>query len=87
LASSIINIRVDLDKRNELDALAAATGRSRNFLISEAIGRYLEEEAWQVGKIMQGLADADAGRVHEDDEVELEMRQIIARSRSVHVNV
>ena len=82
MPSSTINVRVDDSKRDGLDALAEATGRSRNFLICEAIARYLEDEVWQIGKIIEGLADADAGRVYEDDEVEAEMRQIIANARA-----
>jgi predicted transcriptional regulator len=85
MPSSTINIRVDATKRDRLDALAEVTGRSRNFLISEAIGRYLDDEAWQIGKIQEGLADADADRVYDADDVEMEMRQIIADARTRHV--
>ncbi len=81
MPSSTINIRVDDSKREGLDALAKATGRSRNFLVGEAIARYLEDEAWQIGKIMQGLKEADEGLGADQEEVDAEMREIIAVAR------
>jgi hypothetical protein len=34
-------------------------GRSRNHIISEALQRYLEQEAWQLEELRAGLAAAD----------------------------
>ncbi len=82
MPSSTINVRVDTEKKDRLDALAEATGRSRSLLIAEAIDRYLTEESWQIAKIQEGIADADAGRVYEDDEVQAEMLQVIAQTRA-----
>jgi predicted transcriptional regulator len=68
--------------KTQLDELAAATGRSRNHHLAEAVRRYLAEESWQVAKIRQGLVEADAGMGYEQYEVEAEMRQRVAEARA-----
>jgi predicted transcriptional regulator len=54
-------IRVDDAITRDLDALAAATERSRAWHIEQAIRRYLADEAWQVEAIREALADYRAG--------------------------
>ena len=82
MATTNIPIRIAEEYKTKLDELAAATGRSRNHHLAEAVKRYVAEESWQVAKIRQGLAEADAGMGYEQDEIEAEMRQIIAEARS-----
>tara|TARA_R110000772_G_scaffold87094_20_gene181883 strand:+ start:2559 stop:2822 length:264 start_codon:yes stop_codon:yes gene_type:complete len=53
----------------QLDALAAATDRSKSWHVQQAVEGYLEHHAWQIGHIKQGLADAKAGRVTDDEAV------------------
>ena len=62
--SAIVTVRVTPETKRRLEALAAATKRSKSFLAAEAIERFLTEEAWQVEQIERGMADADTGRVH-----------------------
>lgn len=82
MATTNIPIRIDEEYKEQLDALASATGRSRNHHLAEAVRRYLAEESWQVAKIRQGLAEADAGLGYDQDEVAAEMRQIVADARA-----
>jgi predicted transcriptional regulator len=82
VATTNIPIRIAEEYKTQLDELAKATGRSRNHHLAEAVMRYLAEESWQVAKIRQGLAEADAGLGYGQDEIEAEMRQIIADARS-----
>ena len=63
LDSQAISFRIDRDKVTRLERLAAATDRSRSWHLEQALDAYLETQAWQVGHIEQGLADAEAGRV------------------------
>ena len=49
------SIRTDADKLNELDNLAKARDRSRNFVVNEAIDRYLAEERAWADKVRAGL--------------------------------
>ncbi|MBX3484912.1 CopG family ribbon-helix-helix protein [Phenylobacterium sp.] len=62
-----ITIRTSMTE--EIDALAAAMDRSRNYIINRAIEQYLEANAWQVERIREGLAAARDGRVTPADEV------------------
>jgi predicted transcriptional regulator len=58
------------DETNKaLDDLAKATGRSKADLALVAIDEYMRLNAWQVEAIRAGLADADAGRVVDHEQV------------------
>jgi predicted transcriptional regulator len=64
-----VTARIDEDTSNRLEQLAQATERSRSWLVSDAIRRYLEEESWQVAAIEEGVRQADAGNFADDEEV------------------
>ncbi len=64
-----LNIRIADDIKNQLDALASATGRNKSFLVVEAIRGYLQQEAWQVAEIRQAIQEADAGDFAEESEI------------------
>ena len=66
-ASEPITIRTS--KVAEIDALASAMDRSRNYVVNQAIEQYLAANAWQVERIREGLAAAREGRVLPADEV------------------
>ena len=57
-----ITVRVPESVRNQLDALAKATERTRQYHALDALRQYIASEAWIVAKIQEGVADADAGR-------------------------
>ena len=57
------SVRLTDEAKAQLAALTAATGRSQSWLLSQAITRYLEEEAWQLQAIDEGLQDAEEGRL------------------------
>lgn len=65
-----ITLRIADDLKEQLEALAAATGRSKSFLAVEAIRTYLQQEAWQVAEIRQALQEADTGDFADESEVE-----------------
>jgi RHH-type rel operon transcriptional repressor/antitoxin RelB len=61
-----VSVRLDEVTLERLAAIAKATGRSRGALMSHAIERYVESEAWQVAaiqKAMDDLSRGDAGLV------------------------
>lgn len=64
-----ISIRTSEDLVGQLDAMAEATGRTRSFLINEALREYIAREAWQVAEILKALKEADAGDFATDEEV------------------
>ena len=67
--SSLVSIRTSPEMLKQFSALAEATGRSRSFLINQAMREFLEREAWQVSAIRQAVREADAGDFATDEEV------------------
>ena len=61
MATAILTLRVPEEIKAKLDKLAQATHRSKSYLAEEAIARYLDLEAWQVGEIEQAIQEADRG--------------------------
>jgi predicted transcriptional regulator len=58
-----MTIRAAKETVSELDALAVATDRSRNYLVNQALRQYLDANTWQVERIKEGIADVREGRV------------------------
>lgn len=56
-------------KVSEIDALASAMHRSRNYIVNQAIEQYLEANAWQMERITAGIEAAREGKVRPADEV------------------
>ncbi len=61
MVQTITSIRLPDELRKKIEGLARATGRSKSFLMQEAIERYVENEAWQVARIEEGIRADDAG--------------------------
>lgn len=68
-ATTTITVRLPREVKTRLDRLASATDRSKSWLASDAIARYVETEEWQIAEIEQGVRDADAGDFASADEV------------------
>ncbi len=64
-----VSSRVDKAVSDKLDMLSKETSRSRSFLISEAIKAYVEEQAWQIEAIREGVEQADQGKFATSDKV------------------
>jgi RHH-type transcriptional regulator, rel operon repressor / antitoxin RelB len=69
METSVLTLRVPTAVKDQLDKLADATHRSKSYLAGEAIRRYLELEAWQVGEIQRAIEEAEVGDFATDDEV------------------
>jgi RHH-type rel operon transcriptional repressor/antitoxin RelB len=65
-----LNLRITDDMKQQLDALAEATGRNKSFLAVEALRDYLQREAWQVAEIRQAIQEADAEDFADETEVQ-----------------
>ncbi|MDE1148514.1 MAG: ribbon-helix-helix protein, CopG family [Azospirillaceae bacterium] len=70
MASQNFSVRTEPALLAELDKLAAAQNRSRNFVVNEALERYLAEERQWVAQVQAALAEADAGDFVPDDEMD-----------------
>ncbi len=67
--SSTMTIRLDDSIKNRLEDLAAATHRTKSFLASEAIQKYIEVNEWQIQEIQAAIEEADRGEFATEKEV------------------
>jgi RHH-type rel operon transcriptional repressor/antitoxin RelB len=58
-----VSFKLETNTKQRLEALAAATRRTRTFVLEEAVNQYLNLNEWQLKSIEAGLEDAKAGRV------------------------
>jgi RHH-type transcriptional regulator, rel operon repressor / antitoxin RelB len=66
--STTLSVRIDIETKKRLEALAKRARRSKSFLAAEAIAAYVEAESWQLDEIQAGLKelDGDRGVPHKD---------------------
>jgi predicted transcriptional regulator len=62
-ATEPMTVRAGKDMIAEIDAIASATDRSRNYVVNQALRQFLDDNAWQIERIREGIAAADAGDV------------------------
>jgi predicted transcriptional regulator len=62
-STAVLTLRLDRATSQRLARLATATTRTRSRLAAEAIEKYLDDNAWQVEAIKEGLRAADDGDV------------------------
>lgn len=66
--TSTITARISAQSKERLEALAQATGRTKGFLVAQAVEEYLEAQAWQIEETMKAIEEADAGDFATDEE-------------------
>jgi len=66
---STVTARIPDETAAKLDELAKATRRSKSYLVGEALSTYLETQAWQIARIAESVAQADAKEFATDKEV------------------
>ena len=64
-----VSSRIDKAVSDQLDFLSKATSRSRSFLIGEAIKAYVQDQAWQIQAIKEGVRQADQGKFASEKKV------------------
>lgn len=64
-----VTFRLDVQKRDALDAIAASMDRDRSYVLNEAVEAYLEMRQWQIEEITNAIAEADAGDFASPEEV------------------
>ena len=66
--STLFSFRVKDELKEKLESLAEATQRSKSFLASEALERYIQDEAWQVSEMVEGARQArELGTVSDEE--------------------
>ena len=78
---SAFTVRLPDDVTEKLDALAAKLERSRSYVAAQAIGDFVEREAWQLADIEAGLREADKGDFATDAEVAATIAKYTKRKR------
>jgi len=69
MKTSPITTRLNKNTMEKLEKLSVATKRSKSFLVSEAVARYLSEEEWQILAISEGIEQAEQGLFVSDEKV------------------
>lgn len=77
--TAAFTIRLDDEMLAKLDALAADTDRSRNWIATKAIESYVELNAWQIAQIKAGIAEADRGEFATEEELDAIEAEIQAK--------
>jgi predicted transcriptional regulator len=67
--SKILSVRLSPALKTQLDRIAVALDRPRNWVVNRALEDYAAAQAWQIKEIRRGLAAADAGDFAKPDEV------------------
>ncbi|MFI8222840.1 CopG family ribbon-helix-helix protein [Pseudomonas sp. NPDC085632] len=66
---SLMSLRIPDEIAETLANLAKATGRTKSYLVVDALRVYLAREAWQVEEIQKALKEADADDFASDEDV------------------
>lgn len=67
--STTLTIRIDEKTKERLEHLAAATARSKSYLVTSAINGFIEANEWQIRAIEKAIKSADEGRFVDHEEV------------------
>ena len=78
MTDTIITIRTDSELAVKVAALASAMGRSRNWVIEDALRQYVEAQAWQIEGIKDAMASLDKGEGIPHEQVMSEMEALLS---------
>lgn len=81
MAAKTTTIRIDDTVLGRVDSLAKSMSRSRNWVIQQAVDRYLDYEEWFVHQVEQGLDEVKRGKTLSHDEVMAEIRKKVAKGQ------
>jgi predicted transcriptional regulator len=76
-----ITVRTDKKTVAKLDALAAQSERSRNYLVNQAIEEFLDVRHFQMQKIEESIAAANRGGLVAHAKVAADIRRITRAPR------
>lgn len=79
-AKPILNIRIAPGTLQRLDAIAAATRRSRSFIANEALEAWIGREIELIEDLRIGLEEARAGKVVPHEQVMRDLDAAIERA-------
>jgi predicted transcriptional regulator len=62
-------VRIEDDVLGRIDDLAKELNRSRNWIINQALTRFIEYDHWFVREVKNGLKEVERGEIATDAEV------------------
>ena len=65
-----VSFHTDAKKVQALDALASMQERDRSYVLNEAVDIYLDLQSYHIRLVEQGIAEAEAGKLVDHNEVE-----------------
>lgn len=74
-------VRIDDNILERVDSLGAKLGRSRSWVINQAIKQFLDYEEWFVREVKDGLKEAENGKVATPEEAASQFRKWGANAR------
>jgi predicted transcriptional regulator len=74
-----ISFRIDTEKLNALDELAASQRRDRSFLLNQAVENYIDLQAYQDSLVTQGIKAAAEGNYVGTAELKKRLGKLIAK--------
>ncbi len=69
MKTATVSAKLDPKTAKKLELLVQATARSKSYLVAEAIEAYVEDQAWQIEAIKEGLKEADEGKFATEGQV------------------
>ena len=69
MKTATVSAKLDPKIAKKLELLVKATARSRSYLVAEAIETYVEDQAWQIAAIEEGIKEADKGKFVTESQV------------------
>jgi RHH-type transcriptional regulator, rel operon repressor / antitoxin RelB len=83
--TTTLSFRTEVKTREQIDKMAELLDRDRSWVINEAVGHYLELQAWQLQQIEEGIRELDAGKGYTLEEVRdrfAKLSKVKSRKRS-----
>jgi predicted transcriptional regulator len=69
MKTATVSAKLDPKIAKKLELLVKATARSRSYLVAEAIETYVDDQAWQIEAIKEGIKEADEGKFATESQV------------------
>jgi predicted transcriptional regulator len=70
METKVVTAHVPLELAAKVDAIAERRDRSRGWIMKQALSAWVEQEEQRYRLTLEALADVDAGRTVDHDEVE-----------------
>jgi predicted transcriptional regulator len=70
METKVVTAHVPLELAAKVDAIAARRDRSRGWIMKQALSAWVEQEEQRYRMTLEALADVDAGRTVDQDDVE-----------------